>query len=353
MPAQDMYNTRGYQAMDYADRVEQEINFYKDNTDIGLLPAAFAYWGAHYLRPKMQRLGYGGFQDMFVQHIARAAERIGDRIQILSIGAGNCDFEAELAVKIRNAGVNDFQFHCLDINSKMLARGREHAARADMADRFVFVQDDFNTWRPQSPIHIAIGNQSLHHVVELEHLFDGIRDALDPRGYFLINDMIGRNGHMRWPEVEYFIRALWRTLPPEKRYHRQLKKTFLEFYNHDCSAVGFEGVRAQDILPLLRERFHFAFFLGFAAIVSPFISRGYGHAFDPDDPHDRRFLDDVATLDDCLLASGIIKPTQMFAALSTAPTDAPVFLGTMTPEACTRDPSCAPTFAQKLEQIAG
>ena len=43
----------------------------------------------------------------------------------------------------------------------------------------------------------VIANQSLHHVTNLEGLFDAIRHSLHPTGVFVTSDMIGRNGHDR------------------------------------------------------------------------------------------------------------------------------------------------------------
>jgi hypothetical protein len=35
----------------------------------------------------------------------------------------------------------------------------------------------------------------------LEHLFDAVSTALGEDGRFVIYDIIGRNGHLRWPEA--------------------------------------------------------------------------------------------------------------------------------------------------------
>ena len=58
----------------------------------------------------------------------------------------------------------------------------------------------------------VIANQSLHHVSNLEGLFAAIKDALSPQGRFITSDMIGRNGHMRWPEALDIIHDFWRQL---------------------------------------------------------------------------------------------------------------------------------------------
>jgi len=160
--------------------------------------------------------------------------------------------------------------------------------------------------------------QSLHHVLDLEGVFANARENLASGGQFLICDTIGRNGHLRWPEAMRIIHEFWRKLPPSYRYNWQLRRHEELFENWDCSEVGFEGIRAQDILPLLAENFRFDMFLGYGNIIDPFIDRCFGPNFDPKKDWDRAFIDEVHARDEEGLESGELKPTQMMAAVSTA-----------------------------------
>src|SRR5262249_46889203 len=182
-----------------------------------------------------------------------------------------------------------------------------------------------------------IASHSLHHVVELEHLLDQARSALEPCGRFVINDMIGRNGHMRWPEALAIVELIWATTPVRYRYNQQLSR-FEELYeNWDCSAVGFEGIRAQDILPLLLKRFYPAEFLGFANVIGLFVDRAFGHNLNPGLEEDRVFIDRVAQLDDLFIDLGVVKPTQMIASFDIEPTEERYFKH-CSPKFCVRDP---------------
>ncbi len=66
---------------------------------------------------------------------------------------------------------------------------------------------------------------------------------------FVTNDMIGRNGHQRWPEALEIVNQYWHELPEAYRYNKLLSRYEPEYMNWDCSTEGFEGIRAQDILP--------------------------------------------------------------------------------------------------------
>lgn len=216
----------------------------------------------------------------------------------------------------------------------MLERGREAAAQKGLADNFIFTSGDFNLWRPTAQYDVVLAIQALHHVVELEHLFASIKAGLKPSGVFVVPDMIGRNGHMRWPEALSIIQEFWRRLPPSYRYNHQLKRYQEEFENWDCSQEGFEGIRAQDILPLLTSNFHFQRFLAFGNVIDPFVDRSFGHNFDAAAEWDRAFIDEIQGDDDEGMRSGTIKPTHMFAILGTQDNGPTVFEEPFGPSFC-------------------
>jgi hypothetical protein len=82
----------------------------------------------------------------------------------------------------------------------------------------------------------------------------------------------------------------------------------------DPSGYGFEGIRAQDILPLLDARFAVQDFAPFWCLANRFVDRDFGHGFDLSDPADRAFLDYVARLDEYCCRERLLRPTQLFAA---------------------------------------
>jgi hypothetical protein len=205
------------------------------------------------------------------------------------------------------------------LNPSMLKRGTAASEHAGVSRHVAFVEADLNDWRPDGPYHAAIALQSLHHVLNLEGLLAGVRTSLVNGGRFLICDTIGRNGHMRWPEALRMIGEFWRQLPPSYRFNHQLRRYEEQFENFDCSHVGFEGIRAQDILPLLCQNFQFESFLGYGNLIDPFIDRSFGPNFDASKDWDRQFIDRVHARDEQGLASGELKPTQMIGSLQLAP----------------------------------
>jgi hypothetical protein len=221
----------------------------------------------------------------------------------------------------------------------MLDRGKAEVNGDPIAAHVNFIAVDANSWSPETKYDGAMANHSLHHIVELEHLFEITKAALRRRSLFAISDMIGRNGHMRWPEAMPLVQGFWDELPSPNRFNMQLNRQEELFENWDCSVQGFEGIRAQDILPLLVQEFDFRLFIGFANIISVFIDRSFGHHFSDASEWDRNFIDRVQAADEAAILSGILKPTQMFAVVTPDKSPIAMYSRGLSPRDAIRDPS--------------
>jgi len=327
----------------YAARMPAETAVYKDVADINVLPAIFHYWSNAYLRPMLEECGVSNPDQFFAQYLLESARACGaDEPVFVSIGSGHCDTEVRVALLLKQAGLTHFVIECVDMNPHMLERGRAMAQQENVAAHVRTVEADFNQWRAQQRYAGVMANQSLHHVVNLEGLFDEIKRALRPRAYFVASDMIGRNGHLRWPEALREVESFWHELPPPYRYNRQLERHEDMVENWDCSTEGFEGIRAQDILPLLPERFDFRLFVGFAHLIDVFIDRSFGHNFDAAQAWDRNFIDRVHAADERGFAEGTLRPTHMMAVMTGEPAALRECACGLSAHASVRDPAAEP-----------
>ena len=324
---------------DYERRAEQEVARYEHVDEVHDLPEIFHYWSNKYLVPMMQAAGIDSIDAFYLDTLNEACRRAAPgNAQVVSIGAGNCDLEVDLMVKLSRAGVTNLELTCLDLNPQMLERGRIAATSAGVAERMRFEVQDLRTWTPAARVDVCIANQCLHHFVDLETIFDNVKRAIEPDGVFLANDMIGRNGHMRWPEALTIIEQIWAELPERYKFNHQLKRIEHQFENWDCSHVGFEGIRAEDILPLLVQRFGFDAFVGFGNLIDPFTDRSFGPNFSVESEEDRRFIDRVAALDEEHISAGSLKPTHMLAVMRPGQVAAVRCYRHWTPEFCIRQP---------------
>jgi SAM-dependent methyltransferase len=322
---------------DYAKRIEAEQHTFSDQLNVHDLPAIYHYWSNRYLRPIFEPHGFTCPDSFYCTQLERQfAQAPRSQHQIVSIGSGNCDTEIRIAQMLLQRGYDNFNIECLDLNEAMLARGKHAAEKAGLGRYILPLQQDFNLWQPRKQYSAVIANQSLHHIVELETVFANIHAAISEGGVFLTSDMIGRNGHMRWPESLSIVNEFWAELPDRYKYNHQLKRLELEYENWDCSTEGFEGIRAQDVLPLLIERFHFESFFAFANVIDVFIDRGFGHNFDVGNTWDREFIDRVQACDHAAVLSGEIKPTHILAAMRAHPTALKYFNAPLTPSYCVR-----------------
>jgi len=315
---------------EYEARIHSEIGIYRDCVDVHNLPPIFHYWSNRYIRPQLERRGFRDPAGMFLLALEeqcakqeQCAKHAGETARFLSAGSGNCELEVKVAAGLRARGYDNFVIECLDLNRAMLKRGSDAAKQRGVTTNLEFVEADLNRWVASREYNAVIADQSLHHVMDLESLFGQIRQALRPDGVFVISDMIGRNGHLRWPEALTIVRDFWSQLPPSYRRNCQSGRYEAFFGDADCSTESFEGIRAQEIVPLLTEYFHFRFFLGFGNVIDPFIDRSFGPHFNPANAWDREFIDEVHRRDEEEMAAGRLQPTHMLAILGTQPDAAP------------------------------
>jgi 2-polyprenyl-3-methyl-5-hydroxy-6-metoxy-1,4-benzoquinol methylase len=334
-------------ATDYEARIRAQIAQYANPDGLLKLGPIYHYWIGKHIRPRMCTVfGVADVLLFFAGEAAEAFDQPDAGRRIVSLGAGDCEHEIALIKKLLEMGETDFVLEALELSPVRSERARELAAKEGVDRYLTITEADLNTWVPKQKYSIVIAKDTLHHVLELEHLFDSIHEALEDEGTFLTSDMIGRNGHMRWPEALELIQSMWRFIPDHYKTNHQLKRVEQEYQNWDCSKVGFEGIRAQDILPLLVKKFSFRSFLGFGNLPDLFIERGFGHNLSVEDSHDTGFIDFLEDLNTLLIDLGYLKPTMIRAAMMRSRSNAsPVrCYRHWTPEFCARvqDPQRKP-----------
>lgn len=299
----------------YRRAVDSQLAQFPDAASMHDLPPIFHYWSEKFLAPRASVV-LGGpihFQS-FAARIIKAVDATGIN-RVLSIGAGDAAQEIELMCQIKTRGRDDIFILATDLLPNLVEHANAKIKASGLEQNLSAAQCDVNVAFPPDPVAAVIVIDALHHMIELETLFDNILSVIGENGVFLARDMIGRNGHQRWPEVLEPLRALWQMLPMRLKRHSRIGRTDRWFENFDCSTEGFEGVRAQDILPLLVSRFSFEAFLGYGSLVEVFIERNFGPNFNVRHELDRLFIDRLQELEDHLLLEGAIRPTSMCAVM--------------------------------------
>ena len=326
----------------YEDRVRSELHYFQEGLGTLALPDAHHYWSNKYLRPEVERVyGVSGPIETYVVDCVAAFRSTGSH-RILSVGCGRGENEIQIARRLLSEGFDDVRIDCMDLAPRLCDAGRALAEAEGVGEHIRFVEEDMNTWRAdeEASYSVIIANEILHHICELEWFFQSARSALAPGGKLLTRDMIGRNGHVCWPEAKAVVDQIWEHMPERYRYDHIFKRRFDQYPNRDCSTEGFEGIRSQDVLELLLENFHFERFVAYGGVIERFTGRAFGHNLDlKAHEGDRVFVDMVYLLNQSLISAGAIKPTQAIATLTREPCPETVSGYGFTPEFCLRKTS--------------
>lgn len=298
----------------YSERANKESEFFrKQEGKFNKLPPMMHWMAERYLKPRVTEIfGTSGPVEFYAKPILDKMSSQKTRVLITSIGSGDGEVELGLGKFLSDRGTN-YLIEGYELSADLVRICEAKSSEMGLAENVKFVPADFNSWDFEKPFDFCIANQVLHHAVELEALFDKIQKALAHDGIFMTRDVIGKNGHQAWPEAKAMIDAIWQFMPERYKYNHRLEKSFSEFPNTDFSTEGFEGIRAQDIMPLMVENFHFSHFYAFGGIVERFVNRGFGHCYDTNSSEDKDFCIGLQAVNDFTIDSGIITPTQIVA----------------------------------------
>ncbi|MEU6641407.1 methyltransferase domain-containing protein [Saccharomonospora sp. NPDC046836] len=323
----------------YDERIQAEQETFAAQLDLhGSLPESAHRWSAQHMVPKLHALGVSSIDQLIVDEIAKRAAGLRRDAVVLSLGSGNGDQELSWLRSLREAGVRNVRIRLLEFNPDMQKRAAAAAAELGFGDRVEHVVADFNVWRADADHDVVVAYQVLHHVLDLEHLYGQVRDSLTTDGVLVVHDMIGRNGHRRWPEALEVVERIWATLPAELRRNAITGAVDDTYDDVDCAIEGFEGIRAQDVLPVLLDYLHPSFFLALGNVIDPFVDRIYGHNFDMGNEVHRSLIDHIGTLDDTLIDLGVLTPTRLTALFHPTPQPLRAY-GSRTPARSVRDTS--------------
>jgi 2-polyprenyl-3-methyl-5-hydroxy-6-metoxy-1,4-benzoquinol methylase len=278
------------------------------------LPPIFGYWSHRYLAPSAERLGIDSPEAFYLKHIVHSAATGHVPARVLSVGTGAGSMELALAEHLKAAGIAA-RIHCLDFNPALMQSAAAAAQKRQLEALMSFQTLDCNQPFVLPEQDVIIVNQFFHHVTELETLCRSLRGSLAADGVLVSSDIIGRNGHLLWPDVESEVQQVWSTLPAAQRHDRHFNATLARYRPINHAAYSNEGTRAQDIVRCLLAEFDFEMFFSFGAAVVPFIERRIGFNFDPDREQDRELIDRVQSIDASALASSRYPGANMIAAL--------------------------------------
>ena len=220
-------------------------------------------------------------------------------IEILSLGSGYCGHELALSERLGRS----HRMTCTDVNPELFARARDVVAAKGLSVEFQEVDLNFIELEPNR-YDLIVAHAVLHHVINLEHLFDQVAGGLREGGALGVTEVVGPNRKQIWEENENLANALLAALPEDL-----IGGLRLDVADDD---VGMEGIRQEDILPLLHERFEPLFELRHGAFMRFVCTQPeIGRRLDPDDPKTRGYLDFLIDCDQSAVERGLLQPLEV------------------------------------------
>jgi ubiquinone/menaquinone biosynthesis C-methylase UbiE len=224
--------------------------------------------------------------------------------RVLTLGCGSGECERGLA-KHNIARLHD----AIDVAEGAI----EKAKRAAEGHGFTHIQysvGDLNqlTLEPNT-YDVIFGISSIHHVAALEHLFDQVRTALKPSGYFFLNEFIGPS-RFQWSDEQLRLaNEILEGLP--LAYRRSVTKpgelkaavvrpTIEQMRTADPS----EAIRSAEIVPLLGRYFDIVEFKGYGGSLLHLILEDIAGNFRSADAESMRWFNRITETEDRLIASG-------------------------------------------------
>jgi len=135
-----------------------------------------------------------------------------------------------------------------------------------------------------------------------------IHDALKTDGIFILNDYVGEPFLQRGPRQRAVCNRIWACLPERLRVNQHGVLCDTIRIPDKAMLSPFEAIRADAILPALRETFDAHSEVLFGGVVFPIINN-FAPRWDLETEHDVTVLKILWKLDEMMTASGMVEPT--------------------------------------------
>lgn len=225
--------------------------------------------------------------------------------RILSLGCGYGGIELEIAQSLKSA----YQLTAVDINPGVLSRARHEARQRKLNIQFQSIDLNFAEI-PEKSFDLIFAHASLHHLLNLEHLFAQIHRGLKDHGRLIIQDVIGKTQVLFWKENVDFAIDLVQQMPREYR-----DEIHLAPYSEPAIQRGMEGIRQEEIESVLSGYFTPIEVFKYGSFMRMICTHpDLGVRFDPDIEADRLYLTRLFELDVRMVEEGKLRPTEILGA---------------------------------------
>jgi SAM-dependent methyltransferase len=262
-------------------------------------PNAFTY--AHNMVLERLALAPPAFGHRLATRAAERPARGGDALRVLSLCSGEARIEADL---VRHLPAGSVHVTLLDMNPDLLEVAARRVSRSCPVERIVSDVNDARIARRQFDVILCVSG--LHHVVELEHLFEQVASGLREDGEFWsIGETLGRNGGRMWPESYEVANGFFAALPEKYRMNCTTGRgADSQLPDLDYSIGCFEGIRCESIEPVLQRHLEPVDACRHNCILWKLFSPTYSDNYDTRSAEDRGRIEEAVRLEIELFRAG-------------------------------------------------
>jgi SAM-dependent methyltransferase len=253
----------------------------------------------------MNRRATGDPEINWITHSAGLLAQFPKPVKVLSLGCGFGVIERVL----RRSDYCQL-IHGLDVAEGAI-EGARKAAQDEGLDGLTYDVADLNTATlPKETYDAVYVHAALHHVFQLEHLLDQIKQTLKPGGLFVVYEYIGPS-QMQFPRrdlelADVFLKAIperYRGMPRFKDIKKEGLRLSLKSMN---SSDPSESIRASEIVPLTASRFEVKHFRYVGGTLPMLIFSEIAGNFKEDDAEIMPLVDALIALDNFLIDSKVL-----------------------------------------------
>jgi SAM-dependent methyltransferase len=234
----------------------------------------------------------------------------------LSLGCGHGTVEREAI----GLGICE-TFVGLDISHEALDVAERDAENEGLGDRIDYRWADLNVADLERDAYdVVFAVQALHHVDDLEHLFDQIAASLRPGGLLVVNEYVGPARFQWLDKTQDLMNRILELLPEEYRVNPRdgiVKEHIERAPAEEVARVDpSESIRSDEISELLRSRFDVVYHADFGGTINQFLLADIAANFKDDDPKDVALLDLISLLEELLVAERVLPSDFAYIVLS-------------------------------------
>jgi SAM-dependent methyltransferase len=253
----------------------------------------------------MNRRATGDPKMDWINHSATLLAAFTKPIKALSLGCGFGVIERVL----RRCDYCQL-IHGVDVAEGAI-EGARKAAQDEGLDGLTYEVADLNTAKlPKETYDVVYVHAALHHVFQLEHLLDQVKQTLKPGGLFVMYEYIGPS-QMQFPRrdlelADAFLNAIpehYRSGPRLKGIKKEALRLSLDGMN---SSDPSESIRANEIVPLTASRFEVRHFRYVGGTLLLLIFSEIANNFNENDTEIMPLVKALIALDNFLVDNAIL-----------------------------------------------